>query len=361
MDTQTPEQETKSTQPDTQPAGIVAPAPRKSAPAYIKRLGDNFENAFATWLSRGDGGGLKSFMTQQEGAVTIKASNATDMNVGTAADGGDTVPTGFYEQIVARRDEMSLHTILGLRYIPGIGTTVDVPIDNEADGEFVSTNEASTFDLDAPALSKKSLTLVKYSKQVQVSDELLQDTPTNLLAFLSDFVARGMAKTINDLIITEAETTTALKTFASASAIAVNEIDAMVYDADLGNYLDDGGSVAWVMNRATAGTIFTLGSTSIPYYRGNPDGVRTATSGGAQLLGYPVHYTAKADGIGASKKSVFFGNWNQMGYRLAPDITFLRDPYSLAVSGQTRLLYYFRCDFEALQHEALGYGVHPSA
>jgi HK97 family phage major capsid protein len=73
--------------------------------------------------------------------------------------------------------------------IPGQGTTVNVPVDNEADGEFVSTNEAAEFDLDAPATAQVAMTLVKYSKQIKISYELLEDEDANLLAFLSDFVA----------------------------------------------------------------------------------------------------------------------------------------------------------------------------
>ena len=50
--------------------------------------------------------------------------------------------------------------------IPGKGTTVNVPYDNETDGEFVSTGEGSGFDQDAPAIGQAAMTLVKYSKYI---------------------------------------------------------------------------------------------------------------------------------------------------------------------------------------------------
>ena len=90
--------------------------------------------------------------------------------------------------------------MLGVTEIPGVGTTVDVPYDDEADGEFIVTTETEEFDDDAPALNKKSLTLKKYSKIIRISHELLRDEDARLLSFLTNFVGRGMAKTHNDLL-----------------------------------------------------------------------------------------------------------------------------------------------------------------
>jgi HK97 family phage major capsid protein len=102
---------------------------RGKAPAYNKMpLGDSETRAFAHWIKTGDDGGIRE----------LRASNATDMNIGTAADGQYLVPTGHYNQVIARRDEAMLANQIGVMNIPGQGTTVNVPVDNEADGEFVS-------------------------------------------------------------------------------------------------------------------------------------------------------------------------------------------------------------------------------
>lgn len=324
--------------------------------------GDSFGHAFAHWLQTGDKSGFEASAFEpvpgvprgQEGLTIYGASNATDMNIGTAADGGDLVPVGFYNQIIARRDETMLAAQLPVMRIPGIGTTVDVPYDNEADGEFVATTEANTFDLDAPALAKKSLTLVLYSKYTDVSYQLLEDTPTNLLGFLADFVGRGMAKTHNSLLLTEvAANGTALKAFASATAIAFGEPEDIVGNADLSAYLDDDAACAWVMRSSTHWDIKSIVGTD-RQYAVNEDRGRT-------LLGYPVAYSQKAAAVAASAKSVYFGNWRYVGMREGNGITFLRDPYTVAVKGQIRLLWYFRTVYGVLQAEAVGYGQHPSA
>lgn len=332
-----------------------------SAPAY-NRLprGDNFPTAFGHWVRTGDKGGLEAngFMPVEgggtEGYTIQAASNATDMNIGTAADGGDTVPTGFYNQIIARRDETMLAARLPILRVPGVGTTVDVPYDNEADGELVVKAEAAAFDQDAPALAKKSLTLANYTKYTDVSYQLLEDTGVNLLAFLADFVGRGMAKTHNNLLLTEvAANGTALKTFASASAIAFGEPEDIVGNNDLAPYLDDEAAAAWVMRSSTMWDIKSLVGSDRQYAQ-NMDNGRT-------LLGYPVLFSQKAAAVAASAKSVYFGNWRQVGMREGNGLTFIRDPYTVAINAQVRLLWNFRTVYGVLQAEAIGYGVHPSA
>ncbi len=331
------------------------PLSKRSAPAVLNLpRGDSWGTAFAHWMRSGDGGGLNQDGFEEGTGYTLRASNATDMNIGTAADGGDFVPTGFYNQIIARRDETMLAARLPILKVPGVGTTVDVPIDGEADGEFVATTEANDFDKDAPALAKKSLTLVLYSKYTDVSYQLLEDTPTNLLGFLADFVGRGMAKTHNSLLLTEvAANGTALKTFASATAIAFGEPEDIVGNNDLGAYLDDDSAIAWVTRSSTHWDIKSLVGTDRQYSL-NGDTGKT-------LLGYPVLYSQKAAAPAASAKSVYFGNWNMVAMREAPGITFLRDPYTMAIKGQVRLLWHFRTVYGVLQAEAIGYGVHPTA
>lgn len=329
------------------------------APAFNKiPRGDTFASAFGHWIKTGDKGALDAagFEGSDNGYTIQAASNATDMNIGTAADGGDTVPTGFYNQIIARRDESMLAAKLPILRVPGIGTTVDVPYDNEADGEFVTKAEANAFDLDAPALAKKSLTLVNYTKYTDVSYQLLEDTGVRLLEFLADFVGRGMAKTHNSLLLTEvAANGTSFKTFASASAIAFGEPEDIVGNNDLSEYLDEDGAVAWVMRPSVLWDIKSIVGSDRQY------AVNAGNAGPRELLGYPVHYSQKAAAVAASAKSVYFGNWRRVGMREGSGLTFIRDPYTVAINAQIRLLWNFRTVYGVLTAEAIGYGVHPSA
>ncbi len=316
------------------------------APKHNKLpLGEDEGRAFEHWIRTGDDGGIREY----------RASNATDMNIGTAADGQYLVPIAHYQDVIARRDETMLANMIGVQRFVGKGTSMYVPVDDEADGEFVVTNEANEFDLDAPATNRVTLTKLLYSKQVKLSYQLLQDEDSNLMTFLADFVGRGLAKTHNSLLITEILANgTASLTLDAAAAIGIAEIPELVYKQP-GEYAE--GSV-WLMKRATEGYIRGLSSSSVFTYNPNPAG---SDRGRPEIWGFPVYNTEKASAIAASAKSLIFGNFNFMGLYEDPGLTFLRDPYSLAYLGQVRLLYYFRADYGVLQAEAIHYATHPSA
>lgn len=312
------------------------------APAFNQKTkrGDSEEKAWAYWVRTGDQGAL----------MQTRASNDTDMNITTPADGGNAVPVGHFQTIIARRDEGMLASKLGVRRIPGQGTTVNVPLDGEDDGEFVSTAESAAFDRDAPAIGKKAFTLVKYSKKVDLTVELLRDEDATLLAFLADFVGRGMAKTHNSLLLTEVGSNgTSLLTFASATAIAAGEPEDIIYQDALSMYLDDSSSVAWVTRPSTFGNIVSItGSSRLygPTPWGNP---------GPQLCGYPVHFSHKVASPASTAKSIYFGNWNFVGMREGSGFSVIRDPYTRGAYGEVLLYYMFDAVYGVLQAEAIGY------
>ncbi len=334
---------------------------KKSIIDELKAEKGEAKGNFTVIPSLGEKDEMKGFMhyirTGQENSTmrALKASNDTDMNIGTAADGQYLVPTGHYQNVIARRDEAALWSKLGVTQIPGIGTTVNVPYDDEADGEFVVATETQEFDDDAPATGRKQMTLKKYAKIIRISHELLRDEDSRLESFLADWVGRGMAKTHNDLLITEVETNgTALKTFASATAVALGEMEDMVFQSDMVSYLD-GGSAAWVMSGPSYAKLIALKGDALTYSQ-TPAGVYRES-----ILGFPVYFTNKADTIGASKKSLFFGDWSQVGVRNGAGLQLIRDPYTRARYGQIELVYLFDVVYGVLNAEAIGYGTHPSA
>lgn len=319
----------------------------------MTKRGDSEVKAMAYYIRTADSGAIRD----------LRASNNTGMNITTAADGGNAVPTGHYNQIIARRDELMLARSLGVRQITGVGTTVNVPIDDEPDGEFVTKaemgddNTTNVYDRDAPAIGTVAMTLVKKTKKIELTEELLEDEDSNLLAFVEQFVARGMAKTHNDMLVTEALANgTAAKTFASASTLAFGEIPDMWYLLP-DYYATDEASVGWLMRRATEGVIRGLAGTTNFYYAPTPAG--STTIGRPILWGAPVYNTGKMAAIAASAKSVILGNFYFMGLREAPAFNVLRDPYT--VDGKVILKYSYRCVYKVLQAAAIIYGTHPTA
>ncbi|HUS39198.1 MAG TPA: phage major capsid protein [Pirellulales bacterium] len=291
----------------------------------------------------------------------VKASNATDMNIGTAADGGSTVGTGFYNSIITKRDEVALHTALGCQNIPGKGTTVTVAFDNEADGEFITVGEATQFDQDAPAVSNVDLTLVDYTKRTLISYQLLDDSYVNIMQYIQDRVAIGWAKTINTLLVAEAETCTQYKRGGTVTGYTFGELEDVVYNNTIAPYLSDGNNLAWVGAPVSYGKIIQIVGSDRQY--GGAAGFMNAPADGGfganrQLLQYPFHLSNKVDAIGARGKSLLFGAWNYMLYRESPSLQFLLDPYTRADYAQNRLLWFMRWDFQAGIDAAIGYFEH---
>lgn len=304
-------------------------------------LGDSEVKAYAHYIRSGDDSGIRH----------MKASSNLPMVEGTPAQGGYVVPTGMYNQIVAKLREGALYTKIGVRQIPGKGLTVNVPIEGARDGAFVLTGEGATTDRDSPILGQAPMTLAKYTKRVELSWELMEDEDANLMSFLATWVGEGMAKTHNTLLVTEAlaNGTLGAPWTGGATPISADDIPELVYALPSG-YED--GSV-WIMKKSTEGIIRGKTGTNFQFVPTAPDG--DAALSRRELWGFPLYNSEAVPASGASAKVALFGNFNYMGMRMAPDITFLRDPYSAAVTGQLRLHYYFRTVYKVLQAEAILY------
>jgi len=346
----------------------VKTVPVSKAPAVVRNLGDDATKAIAAFLRDGDMGGVQHLRTGQAeidlaklhdpGEATRlnwKASNATDMNIGTDADGGYAVPTGHYQNIIARRDQLALYPRVGVMAIPGVGTTVNVPIDNEADGEFVSTAEANQFDLDAPALDQVAMTLVKYTKRILLSDEVLEDEDSNLLSFVENWVGRGWAKTHNSLMITEALADgTAALTLDAAAAIGAAEIPELKHKLQP----EYKHNAVWVVDGGTVGYLEGLTGDNFQFA---PTPYMMQSGANYTLNALPLFETSYMPDIGGGNKSLLLGDFSFMGMRMPTELKLIVDPYTRADYGQVRRLYSFRCVYEVLQAEAFAYATHPTA
>ena len=349
---------------------ISEPPARRSAPAVIERRGDSEIRAMATYIRTGDMGAVSNLLTPDEESkksevrihiptgLESRAVVDSTMNITTDADGKYTVPTGFAGQVAARRNEIRLAEALGVRMIPGVGTTVNFPYENADPQAFTATSEqadahTNTYTRDTPVFGIKAFTLAKKTKKLELTEELLEDNDVNLMGFIADHIGRAIGITHNSLLLTEiAASGTSLKTFASATAVAAGEIEDIVYHDTLGYYMDDGGSIGWVMRPSTLGNIKSILGDARLY--------APPSDGGKRLLeGYPVHYSNQAAATAAEAKDIYFGNWYYVGMREAPALSLIRDPYS--VDGLVVLKYSFRAVYGVLIAGAVGYGVHPAA
>ena len=338
----------------------------RQAPAVIERTGDGPDEsrAIADYVRSGrsnadladlfDGEGLT---LRWDRRTEERAANDTIMNITTAADGKNWVPTTLVQRVIARKSEGMLADRLGVQRIPGRGTTVNHPVEGGDAQVFAATDEqvddhSKVYERDAPVANLKAFTLAKKTKKLELTEELLDDEDVGLMAFIGDHIGRGLAATHNSLLLTEVGANgTAFKTFADDVSIANKELEDIAYHDTLSWYLDDGGSIQWVMRPSTYGAIVKLDGDA-RVYAPTPQG---NNRGGRELLGYPVQYSNYASAIGVGAKSVYFGNWWYVGMREEPALRILRDPYS--VDGLVIIKYSFRAVYGVLQAGAIGYGV----
>jgi len=328
----------------TLPIERPEPGEVRQAPAiHQRRTPDTPEGIYCRYLRTGDMGTM----------AELRAYQNTDMNVTTAGDGEVVVPVGMVQDIVARRDEMMLAPKLGVRRIPGKGTTVNYPIDNEADVLFLVEAESADIDQDAPELSEKAFTLAKYAKYITLTWELLRDEDANLMSFLNNWVARGWAATHNKLLVTEVTTNgTAGLTVDSATAIGAAEIPELI--GKLMPEYQDGAQ--WIMHPTTYAYLSGLKGDAFQFAPTPGGGLA-----GPTLWGYPLNRSSYATAYAGSAKSMVFGNFNFLGMREGTGLTTLRDPYSVASKGQIRLWFWFDAVYGVLQAEAIQYATHPTA
>jgi HK97 family phage major capsid protein len=323
---------------------VLEKTPVKSADIQVPmfnsktQLGDDETKAHVHYIRTNDDGGIKH----------LKASNNNPMTEGTPANGGYAVPTGMYNQIIGKLREDALYPKIGVRQIPGKGLTVNVPIEGAKDGAFVLTGEGATTDRDSPVLGQAALTLAKYTKRIELSWELIQDEDAQMMNFLATFVGQGMAKTLNTLLVTEAVTNGTLGVAWGNPIVAAN-IPALIYALPQG-YEDN---ATWVLNKSVEGLIRGFTGNYFQFIPTPADGPGALSR--RELFGYPLYNSATMATSAASAKAALFGNFSYMGMRLAPDITYLNDPYSGAITGQLRQHYWFRTCFKVLQAEAILY------
>ena len=326
------------------------------SPAVLKLpRGDNEANAFHAFVTRGDKGAFRTEGNELVIPFETRAAVDSTMNITTAADGGNLVPTGLSGIVAVRKNESMLAPKLGVRKVLGVGTTVNYPVESSDPEVFATTSEqadnhGTSYERNTVATGVKAFTLVKKTRKIELTEELMQDSPINIMDYVANRIGREVAKTHNIALLAEvAANGTSFKTFASGTAIAAGELEVLAGNSALGYYLEEGANPAWITSNPTLAAINSI--TANPRMYGS-----NVNSG---LLGYPVFLSGGVAAMGLSAKSIYFGNWDYVGLREGVGVNLIVDPYS--VDGATILKYSFRLAYGVLQAGAVGYGVHAAS
>jgi HK97 family phage major capsid protein len=325
------------------------------APAVIDSLGEkSYKSAFWDYVRTGEVSNIR------------KASKAA-LQEGTTTEGGYLVPDDEYGSIIAKRDEESIISKLGLMRVTTNRDKYNFPTENASLAKFTLVAEEGAISAaeEEPTFAQVSVPVYKFTKLIKVSEELLEDDNSNLEAFLTNAIGRAVADTENYYALIGAGSTepqgafvggTAGLSFDSATAIGAAEIPELM--GKLGSPYHNGA--AWVMDPATWFNLKGLVSSSVFTFTSGVARM-SGTVDGPTLEGYPVVLNSNVANIAASAKSLMFGNYNYMGFVTNRGLRIRRLNELYADTGQVGILATYRFGCAVLQAEAFQYATHPSA
>ncbi len=290
--------------------------------------------AFKHWIKTGQvNGGLIA----PDGVWATKAA----MAIGAGGTGGYLVPDPLYQQIVAKRDIMSWVRQAPTQKFQTPADHLLVPTEDTSMTAFVATNEAAAYNENEPTVAQVDMVLTKYTKLVKASEEFVNYEGTNFDSWLTDALARAEAATENTAASTVlvAGATSSGITTASATAVTIPELASVA--GSLGAGYEAQGQTGWLMKNASLWYLKGVFGTN--YY--SFDG----------LFNKPAWISDDLDAIAASKKPIFYGNWNFFGVIERPGMMVSRNPYLYQANGQIGIFANIFRGFNVLQSEALVY------
>jgi HK97 family phage major capsid protein len=249
------------------------------------------------------------------------------LTVGTAAAGGDTVPTSFERELYRHLVESSAIRQTNVRVLTtSSGENLELP-KTVSHGTATIKGEGTAIAGTDPSFGKVTLGAWKYGEMVQVSHELVEDNAIDLLSFVAETAGRAVGEASGadfvtgngtnkpNGVMTACGTGVTGATSVGGSATADNLID-LVYSVN-SRYRRNG---FWLMADATAGALRKLKDGNNQYLwapglvAGTPD----------TLLGRPVVTDPNVAAIGTTNKSIAFGDFRGYTIRDVKGVRFER-------------------------------------
>jgi HK97 family phage major capsid protein len=262
-----------------------------------------------------------------------------------AGAGSNTVPTTFYDRLMAHLIEVSTVLQAGATVLrTNSGETIQVP-KTTAHSTGVLTTEAASLSASDPAFGQTSLGAYKYGVLIQVSRELVDDTGVDLEGYLAMQAGRALGNAFGADAITgngSSKPTGILNNstlgvtgptgvsggLGATSATANSGADLLIdlFYSVIAPYRAS-RSAAWIVRDATAAVLRKLKDTTGNYIyqsslvAGTPD----------TLLGKPVYTDPFMPAVATGAKSIVFGDLSQFFVRMVGGVRFERsDDYAFA-------------------------------
>lgn len=282
-------------------------------------------NAELRAFMRGDPGAPRYFEAKPDGPVNFR-----DLVKGTTTAGGFTVPTSFFDRLMAHLIEVSAILRAGATVLNTTsGESIQVPKTTAHSANAGIIAEAGSITESDPVFGQTTLGAFKYGIMIQVARELIEDTGVDLEGYLAMQAGRALGNGFGAHAITGTGTGQPFGVVTQSTLGVTGGTG--VGGAFTGDNLIDlhysviepyrmSQACVWLMRDATVGAARKLKSTDGQYLwqpglqAGAPD----------LLLGKRVVTDPNVAAVALSARSVAFGDFSQYFVRLAGGVRFER-------------------------------------
>lgn len=249
------------------------------------------------------------------------------MSVGTAANGGYTVPTGFYDRLVEHLIQSGAMRQTRVTVLTtDMGNALQIP-KTTAHGSAAWIAEAGTVTASDETLGQTTLNAYKAGRSIKLSSELVQDTGVDLLGYLAREFGRSIGALENAAYVVGdgSSKPTGLSTVSTLGKTGASGQTTTVIGDDLTDLFyavtaPYRRNAEWMMDDAMIKVIRKLKDANDQYLwqpgltSGEPD----------MLLGKPVHSDPDMPDPAASAKSILFGDFSAYFIRDVGQLTIRR-------------------------------------
>lgn len=308
-----------------------------AAGAENPRAGDGYHNALLAYARRGLNG------------ITPDINGA--LQVGTDSEGGFIVSEAFETALVMALSDMNI--MRGIATVVRSATTNNIPVETD-EGVATWTAEEAAFTESDTAFSRKIIGAHKLGRIIKVSEELLNDSIFDLVAYISNAFARSFG-TAEEAAFVNGDGTAKPRGFLLDSTLGVTTAAVAAITAD--EIMDLYHSLR-VPYRATANFVGADSTFKIIRKLKDSNGQYMWQPGmkdgeADRLLGRPVNLTEAMPAATAGLKSLAFGDFSYYRIQDRIGVVMQRLNELYAANGQVGFRMYERTDGALLLPEAV--------
>ena len=302
---------------------------------------DDGVGAFKAWMQTGQIN--HELIVPDSSYLGIKTIGITNLTTGD--QGGYLVPDPLLNRIIAKRDLASWVRQAPCSYFSTDADHLLIPVEGTRHTDFVSTAEEASYSQDTTrTVDQKDLALIKYTKELRVSEEFLGARNSNWENWIAGALARAEAGTENAVAtaaLVDSSGATAAPAASSSTTLTAAELARLV--GSLTNGYNVLGECGFLMKNATKWYLKGLTGSNFNFI---------ATPAGADFFGYPAYVSDDMAAMTSGSYSTLFGNFNYFAVVEKPGMLVQRNPYLYMANGLVGIFANIFRAYDVLQSEA---------